>query len=200
MRYYVYIHTSPSKKRYIGITTQEPEKRWLNGNGYKKNKHFYAAIKKYGWKNFKHQVFEVPNEQAMYDNEKELIELFRTTESKYGYNHSTGGEKSGAGVKPSEETLKKMSKSQSGEKNGMYGKTHSDEAKQKMSKAKKGKTLSEDHKRKLSESRKGEKNGNSKKVEINGIVYNTCTEAAHTFSVPKSRISRWIRYGKAKIV
>jgi len=48
-----------------------------------------------------------------------------------------------------------------GENNGMYGKTHSEEAKRKMSEAKKGKkgkTRSEETKRRMSEAKKGENN------------------------------------------
>ncbi len=33
--YNVYSHTSPSGKKYIGITKQKPEHRWSNGDGYK---------------------------------------------------------------------------------------------------------------------------------------------------------------------
>ena len=29
--YYVYKHTFPNNKVYIGITQQEPQKRWKNG-------------------------------------------------------------------------------------------------------------------------------------------------------------------------
>ena len=36
--YCVYKHTSPSGKVYIGMTCKDPpEKRWSNGNGYKRN-------------------------------------------------------------------------------------------------------------------------------------------------------------------
>ena len=54
----VYKHTSPSGKIYIGITCQNPNRRWRNGEGYKKNKYFYRAIQKYGWNNFQHEVIE----------------------------------------------------------------------------------------------------------------------------------------------
>ena len=38
----VYMHTSPSGKYYIGITSRDPIKRWcLTGSGYKKQKMFY---------------------------------------------------------------------------------------------------------------------------------------------------------------
>lgn len=41
--YKVYKHTTPSKKVYIGITNQKPERRWgKNGRGYKDNDYFYA--------------------------------------------------------------------------------------------------------------------------------------------------------------
>ena len=33
-------------KKYVGITSKLPEKRWCNGNGYKTNGHFYNAILK----------------------------------------------------------------------------------------------------------------------------------------------------------
>lgn len=49
-------HTSPTNKYYVGITKQNPLKRWANGRGYCKNKHFYKAILKYGWDNFKHEI------------------------------------------------------------------------------------------------------------------------------------------------
>ena len=69
--------------------------------------------------------------------------------------------------------LKEMGFDNSGERNPMFGrvgeahpsfgKSRSDEAKQKMSEAKKGKPLSEEHKRKLSESRMGNQNRKGKK-------------------------------------
>ena len=37
----VYKHTCPNGKVYIGITCQNPIKRWKGGSGYKNNKHFY---------------------------------------------------------------------------------------------------------------------------------------------------------------
>ena len=55
--YLVYMHISPSNKRYIGITCQKPKKRWgKNGKGYERQEYFYRAIEKYGWDNFQHII------------------------------------------------------------------------------------------------------------------------------------------------
>ena len=113
MSYWVYVHTCPNEKRYVGITTKiKPEFRWAEGNGYQTNKHFYSAIKKYGWNNIKHEAWELTCESEMYYAEKYLIAYYHTTESKFGYNHSSGGEKSASGCIRSEETRKKLSEIQ----------------------------------------------------------------------------------------
>ncbi len=62
--YYVYIHTFPNGKVYVG-ETKSPQSRWANGDGYKENKEMYAAIQKFGWNNIKHEII------AEYDNEIE---------------------------------------------------------------------------------------------------------------------------------
>lgn len=54
-KYYIYIHTCPNSRRYIGLS-QNPKQRWNNGEGYKENIEFYKLIKKYGWENIKHEI------------------------------------------------------------------------------------------------------------------------------------------------
>ena len=57
MMYTVYKHTAPNGKVYIGITSHSIEGRWRkDGSGYKLNNHFWNAIQKYGWNNFKHEI------------------------------------------------------------------------------------------------------------------------------------------------
>jgi hypothetical protein len=59
--YSVYKHTNKyNNKIYIGITKQNPIKRWANGKGYKINSHFRNAIEKYGWDNFTKYKCEKP--------------------------------------------------------------------------------------------------------------------------------------------
>lgn len=142
--YTVYKHTSPDGKVYIGITGQKPKRRWQNGNGYKQNKHLYNAIRKYTWKNFKHDILEtgLTKEQAC-DLEIELIAKYDATNPKHGYNHAIGGEVN----IPSKETRRKLSESHKG--------IHpSAETRQKLSELNKGKHLSAEHRRKIGESNK----------------------------------------------
>lgn len=96
----VYIHISPNNKVYVGITHLKPEYRWANGKGYEHNKYFYRAIQKYGWDNFEHRIIadHLTQEQAYY-LEKLLIQYYNSTDSKYGYNSSTGGDKSALGAR-----------------------------------------------------------------------------------------------------
>lgn len=92
-KYSVYKHTTPNGKIYIGITRLRPEKRWLNGRGYARNKHFARAIKLYGWDNIQHEVvavFETAAEACA--EEQRLIELYDATNPEKGYNATSGGE------------------------------------------------------------------------------------------------------------
>lgn len=90
--YKVYMHIFPNNKKYIGITRQELNKRWKNGLGYETQKLIYKAIKKYGWENIRHEVlFEKLSKELANKKEIELIVLYKTHNSKYGYNIESGG-------------------------------------------------------------------------------------------------------------
>ena len=92
--YYVYCHTNKiNNKKYIGITVQNPERRWRSkGQGYR-GQAFYNAIKKYGWDAFIHEIIasELTEIEAKL-LEQQLIAKFKTANSKYGYNTTIGGE------------------------------------------------------------------------------------------------------------
>lgn len=91
--YKVYRHTTPSKKVYIGITQQQPAKRWQNGYGYVSNIVFHRAIEKYGWDNIEHEiVFDGLTVDEAKSIEIELIAKHRSTDRKYGYNVTSGGD------------------------------------------------------------------------------------------------------------
>ena len=52
----VYIHTTPSGKKYIGITSINPKERWNGGISGYKGQIFEYAIRKYGWNNIIHEI------------------------------------------------------------------------------------------------------------------------------------------------
>lgn len=69
-----------------------PEKRWLNGLGYRTQPKFFRAIKKYGWKNFSHDILwqgESVEDAERY--EKEFISTYHSCDNKFGYNVNAGG-------------------------------------------------------------------------------------------------------------
>ena len=154
--YYVYKHTNKTNNKvYIGITSQDPNKRWANGKGYS-GQRFGFAILKYGWDGFKHEVlYSGLSEAKAKVLEVSLIYYYKSTNPKYGYNVSFGGDI----VHHSKETRKKISEAQKGANHHMYGKHLSEETKAKLSEAHKGKVLSDEHKAKLSEAFKGKRTG-----------------------------------------
>lgn len=101
-KYYIYKHTFPNNKVYIGITCQLPEMRWgHNGEGYlqlnKKGQptqvKMYNAIQKYGWKNIKHEIIEIvyTKEEAELKEQYYITKIYKSHFAKYGYNIMLGG-------------------------------------------------------------------------------------------------------------
>lgn len=119
--YCVYKHTSPTNKVYIGITCQEPEKRWRNGKGYADNDYFYKSIQKYGWENFKHEILakNLTQEEA-YKLEIEIIKKYDSTNREKGYNAHKGGEGSHPDIPCSIATRMKRSQAMKNVNKGRY--------------------------------------------------------------------------------
>lgn len=87
------MHTSPSGKRYVGLTSQRPERRWNKGKGYKQHPYFYSAINKYGWDNFEHKIlFDNLTQQEAERLEQICIILFKSHIREFGYNLQMGGQ------------------------------------------------------------------------------------------------------------
>lgn len=170
-QYSIYMHKTPNNKVYIGLTSMEPRRRWLNGKGYRNQTLFFRAINKYGWENIEHLIlFEGLNKEEAEKLEIELIGQYQSTNPKYGYNIQNGG----FAAKHSEETKKKLSDLKKGvpftdqhqlnlsiagkgkkPSMGMLGKKMTEETKNKMSKSHKGKSQSPEHIRNAAEARKG---------------------------------------------
>lgn len=167
----LYCHTSIDGRKYFGITSNNPKRRWDNGRGYKTNQLFYNYIKKYGWESIKHEIiFSGLSEIEAKQMEQKLIKKYNTQNKKYGFNLTAGGDSDFSPCEETrlkmsiarkkriitDETRKKASISCSGEKNGFYGKHHTKETKEKLRKAStgrigffRGKKLSEEHKKKI---------------------------------------------------
>ena len=112
-------------KIYVGQTANSLEKRWKDHcrTGYLLNK----AIKKYGKENFTiEQIDMASSKEECDEKEKNYIKELKSHTLEHGYNLELGGNGPG---KHSEVTLKKMSESQLGEKNHMFGKRFSNEFK-----------------------------------------------------------------------
>lgn len=159
-KYLIYKHTSPDGKVYIGQTCQRAERRWREGDGYKKCTYFNNSIQKYGWHNFSHDIISegLILKEANW-LESYLIRFYNSDNPEYGYNLTSGGDN----TKLSDETRNKMSESRKGKNHWNYGKHWSEEIKQKISNSNlghtspnKGKHMSELSKKKISESNKGQ--------------------------------------------
>lgn len=123
--YVVYCHTLKNDgRKYIGITAQNPRKRWKYGAGY--TSYFKNAIQKYGWDSFEHTIlFENLTEDEAIQKEIELIKELDLTDRSKGFNICDGGQGT-KGYKFNEEDLEKMRLSH-------LGKKHSEEQKKKIS-------------------------------------------------------------------
>lgn len=90
--YTIYKRTTPDGKVYIGKTTQTLEKRAVgNGNGYKNNEAFYAAIQEFGWKNVESVILATTDsEEESVMLESKYIKLYESTNPEKGYNKSLG--------------------------------------------------------------------------------------------------------------
>jgi group I intron endonuclease len=127
--YFVYLHTFPNGKHYIGLTMQEPRKRFMNGRGYKKCPKMWSAIQKYGWENVRHDIlYSGLTKEEAEATEIRLIKEYDSIDN--GYNIQHGGNTTG---------------------------THNMETRRKISLENKGKKkppLTEEHKRRISEANK----------------------------------------------
>jgi len=139
---YIYKLTSPSGKVYIGRTDNFDRRMIEHKAGSKKILHrsLYKAIRKYGWESFQKEIIaECVGEDNAQIVEEGLIKKYNSV--KKGYNDTYGGNGRNMWKENPEliEKLKKtLSEKFSGEKNPMYGKSHSKSAIQKQKEKAKG--------------------------------------------------------------
>ena len=122
--YKVYRHYNKlTNKSYIGMTSQEPKKRWAYGWGYKKQPKMWNDIMETDWnKDWVHEILgKFTDRQEALNIEEMFIWLFDSTND--GYNTSSYDSRH---YKRSEDTIRKISES-------MIGKHHSEESKKHIS-------------------------------------------------------------------
>lgn len=151
-----------NNKRYIGISQDYKNRKRAHEWAMKNNKHrnikLQRAVNKYGYDNFKFEILE----EIETDDRIEALTLENKYIIKYdtyknGYNQSEGFEGSTL-QKYSEERLEKMRVNMLG--NTIWeGRKHTEEAKAKIGKAHKGKTVSLKTRKRISEARKGKSVG-----------------------------------------
>jgi group I intron endonuclease len=158
-------------KVYIGFDSNWPNRMKIHKSASKKqNCKFYRAIRKYGWESFEWSpIYQSHNkEHTLNVMESLFIEEYDSFHN--GYNSTLGGDGT-FGLIVSEETKRKLSathkgkklspehieilrekgKKLVGDKNPMFGKKHTQEHKDKISKSSKGisKPMTEEHKKNL---------------------------------------------------
>lgn len=117
-----------TNKKYIGQSINIQRR---------KSEHFYKkcnmviskSIFKYGKENFIFEVLEECEESQLDELEIKYISQYKSNNREFGYNIDNGGNGSG---KMSEETKQKLREANTGEKNGFYGKKHTEEVKNKI--------------------------------------------------------------------
>lgn len=140
--YYLYKHTFPNNKVYIGITGCIPEIRWKNGKGYKTQTLMWKAIQKYSWNNIKHEILLETEDKTFLECEERryITEVYHSNNPKYGYNIQNGGNYSGkASLQEIQKRVKKL-----------CGQKRTSEQRKAISEAHKGITISDETKKKLS--------------------------------------------------
>lgn len=211
-KYTVYCHTNLSNgKKYFGITFRDPEKRWINGKGYKNNAYFSRAIEKYGWNGFSHEIIYsgLTKEQAE-TTEINLISKYKSNDHRYGYNIENGGNSADkftpeirekisqalVGHICSEKTKKKISISNSGRRSSRKGIKATSDQIEKNRQSHLGQTpwnLG----REWTKEEKAKCGGKAVKCVETGQVYLSAHEASYVLGIDFSSICK-CRRGKVK--
>lgn len=149
--YSIYAHINKiNGKVYIGQTRNNPTWRWRNGYAYHGCLLFNQAIKKYGWDNFHHVILE--SNLTLNEANKIEVELIKYYKSiNMSYNLTDGG----SGRDAMNDIIKlKISKSNKGKK-----RPFTQEHKDKIRKALKGKKFTPEHIMNIKISHRGQNMG-----------------------------------------
>lgn len=197
----IYKITNPKGKVYIGQSINIDQRIWMYKKGYcKKQPLLFNSLNKYGFDNHVLSILLICKIEELNKYERLYIKKFKSNNKQFGLNLTCGGQDY---WHHNEETLKKMSLAQRGNKKTLgriqsqeeinkrveklKGKKRTEAQKAKMSASHKGVLFSDERKRKMSITSKGK---NSKKViDLNtGIIFNSCIDAANYFNIKKTTL------------
>lgn len=205
-------------KIYIGQSSNLQKRKNQHFNELRKGTHgniyLQRSFNKYGEDSFNYQILTEGDftDEELNELECMYIQLFGShlhTQGR-GYNLAFGGN-TRRGFKHTIETRKKMSESRIGEKNGFYGKKHTEETKrkivantdysvfqtseyrQKMSEIMTGRVFTEEHRQNKSNAQRGGKNPVARKVSIEGVTYDCIQDAADHYKLLHNTISYRIK-------
>ena len=186
------IRNLTNNKIYIGSTTTSFIYRWRQHHsklkmGRHENAHLQSSYVKYGESSFEYTVLYVGTSlEDIRAKEQELINSLDSYNPNKGYNLDPIVDRH---VR-SEETKRKISSSNKGKhsgiSNGFFGKTHSEEVRNKIRLAHLGRKVSDITKAKMAEKRKI-------MVKINGIIYPSIKEAAQELGMSEVTRGRWVK-------
>jgi len=181
----VYKITNPIGQIYIGGTSNF-EKRI---NHYKRMEHkgqikLYDSFLKFGFENHKIEVLEECFKENLSERESYYGHLLGVL---LDFNLNDLLPKSVGFISASESKRKRLSETQSGEKNHFYGRKHTQEVKDKIRDFNKGRKHTLEHRMKVS---KNNAKVNAKVVlDLNtGVFYESAKEVSETFNLPHSTL------------
>ena len=160
--YIVYLHINKiNGKVYVGIThhVENPNRRWINGKGYRTTSIIHKAIVKYGWNNFKHIIFCKTSKEKACLLEQTLIRLYK--DKNKSYNIGLGGEGSNSFSEETKEKLRQYTP-------WIKGKKHNQTAIEKIRQAGR-RPCSKETKRKISIANRGKKSYITEDIRLKSI-------------------------------
>lgn len=163
-------------------------KRRLIG-GIHDNLYLQKAWNKYGEKNFVFRTILLCEKNELTYYEQKVVDIYNPS-----YNICRQCVISHLGVKRPEKTIKKLSDAKIGEKNPMFGKHHSENARKRISEAFMGRVFSEETKKRISKALTGIKRSEEtkRKVSLANIGHHLTEETKRKLSeINKGKRTGW---------
>lgn len=182
----IYKITSPTGKVYVGSSINiEKRIKYYKALACKGQKRLFASLNKYGFNNHNFEILEECNVDELHFKENQYGTLFNVLGAN-GLN-SILPSINDKFKSISEETRLRMSNSKLGDKNTFFGKTHSEETKEKIRVFQTGRKHSLEHRQKVS------LNNAKNKAKIvldlqSGVFYESAKEVSDLYNIKHSTL------------